>query len=120
METGRATAARTEIMRPTRIASRQLSADMSKRVGAGWVAGVTDMARGYASVPSIVSQVLQGGRCAPPRASGLVQINRGRAEPSPSQQSWPPTFRMERRRPRVTSLDQARFRQQVLLELGDI
>src|SRR6185503_2024046 len=95
MEAGRAAAAMTETTRPTRMASRQLSAEISKRVGADWVAGVTDMARGYFRYKSSVYCC----RVADARRRG---------------------FRTETAAPNVTSLDQSRFRQQVLLELGDI
>src|SRR5688572_2866531 len=60
------------------MASRQLSAEMSRRVGADWVDGVTDMARGILPWQEQCLW-LQGSRCAPPRASGLNQIDRGRA-----------------------------------------
>src|SRR5258706_15923430 len=129
IDTGRIDAARMEATVPTRIASRQLSAATLRRDGAGRavraaeMVGVIDMVRGtllwqFGQVNCSTAWCLSLGiRPGDPIARGRVR-NRGtlprytpRAIAAPG---------MGTAQAFVTSLDQPRFLEQILLELGDI
>src|SRR6185369_10497300 len=115
---GRAAAAATEMTSPTRMASRQLPRETSRSVGVMRAVCVADMGRGMLRYLE-----LRGRRAPPWRTFRHLRYSTGERMGTPSSprpRLCPRLSQLERRGRHVTSFYQARFRKQVLLELGDI